>query len=899
MIDLLIRFLLFLYPRDTRRRFGPEMRLMMCENFTQSSRGVILSSAFLLRDTLCALPAAHLTIWMERIGLSPKPPPLRYSKPQEQPMREERESVVYGMVRDIRYAMRSLLKNPGFTATAIAAFAVGIGANAAIFSMVYSILIRPLPFSEPQQLVLVEGTSPERGIEKVPFSYPDFKDMQRLNESYADLAAVWDTPFLFTAAGTSTMWDGAFVSANLTEMLGVRPVVGRTFRESEEANGQRQAILIGEGLWRRQFGGDESVVGTTIVLDGTPSTIAGVLPGHFRFPGTTEVWILLTEDRMGPREHRHLSLVGRLKPEATEQHAEAELNQIALGLSELYPDTNGDLGVRVRSLREGVFGNEKRPVLVFYAVACLLMLLACANVASLILARNESRRGELAVRISLGAGRRRLLQYVLAESAIVAVVGGMLGVALGWYGRDLLLALRAVELPYYLLPEVRLDVLFPIAGVVMLTGLLTGLLPALTVTRTAPNRIGRSAASRHSEGLGASRFNAALVSLEVALALVVLIGTNLMVKSALEQRSINPGYSPQDVATLRLQLPEGRLLHRAERWEFYRQVLDEVRSHPAVASASVVSRLPSNYQTDPWPIVVEGNELSGSGLLPQYLYRVCEQYYFSTLGIPLIAGRTFESSDADKDAPAVAIVGAEFARQFWPGQDPIGKRLAFGDVPTADDGVWINVVGVVGDTYNIGYGRPLEPTVYIPWSDFAPMRTYLVARMESGAGGPFPLLGERVRAVDPEILIWDMRTMEQAMFETHWQVRFYSWGLAMFSVIALILASTGVYGIVSHAVTRRLREYAIRMAVGADGRAILGAVVRANMTMTAGGVAAGLVLALVVTRFMARLLFKVHPVDLSVYGFSTGLLIGAALAAGYLPVRRLFRIEPTTVLSEE
>jgi len=401
------------------------------------------------------------------------------------------------------------------------------------------------------------------------------------------------------------------------------------------------------------------------------------------------------------------------------------------------------------------------------------------------------------------------------------------------------------------------------------------------------------------EGIGTSNFNAALVSLEVALALVVLIGTNLMVKSALEQRSTNPGYSPQDVATLRLQLPEGRLQQRAERWQFYRRMLDEVRSHPAVASASVVSRLPSNYQTDPWPIVVEGNELSGSGLLPPYLYRVCEQEYFSTLGIPLIAGRTFESSDADRGAPAVAIVGAEFARQFWPGQDPIGKRLAFGEIPNSDDGDWINVVGVVGDTYNIGYGRSLEPTVYIPWSDFAPMRTYLVARMESGVGDPFGLLGERVRAVDPEILIWDMRMLEQAMFETHWQVRFYSWGLVMFSVIALILASTGVYGIVSNAVTRRRREYAIRMAVGADGRAIFRAVVQANMTMTAAGGVTGLVLARVVTRFMAGLLFKVDPLDLSVYGFSTVVLIGVALVAGYVPVRRVLRIETSTVLSEE
>jgi len=791
--------------------------------------------------------------------------------------------------------MRSLLKSPGFTVTAIAAFAVGIGANAAIFSLVYSVLIHPLPFAEPEQLVIVEGTSPERGLERVPFSYPDFKDLERLSESFSDLAAVWQVELLLTSEGSSTMLNGAYISANLTDMLGVAPLAGSGFMEAE---GQPQMALIGEGLWRSRFGGEPGVVGTTIVLDGTEATVAGVLHRIFRFPGAAEVWVLLAEERLGSREHKHLSLVGRLKGGIERQQAEVELNQVASGLAELYPETNGDVGVRVRSLRAGIFGDQEQPVLVFYAVACLVMLLACANVASLFLARNESRRAELAVRISLGAGWRRLVQFVLAESVIISVIGGVLGVAVGWYGRDLVLALRTAGMPYYLLPEVRIDVILLIAGIVILTGLLTGLAPAIAAARAVPSGLGHAENKRHSNGIGRSRFNAAIVSIEVALALVVLIGTNLMVKSALNQRSLNPGFSPQDVATLRLQLPEGRLFQRLERWNYYREVLEAIRSHPMVTSAAVVSRLPSDYVTDPWPIVAEGNALSGSGLLPQYLYRLCDEDYFSTMRIPLLRGRTFEDSDGQSGAAAVAIVSATFAEQFWPGQDAVGKRLAFGDVPTEGDGLWMTVVGVVGDTYNVGYGRTVEPAVYTPWSDFAPRRAHVVARMTANAGDAFPILRERILAVDSETLIWGMRTMEQAMFETHWQLRFYSWGLSIFSAIALILASTGVYGVVSYAITRRLREYAIRMAVGADAREILGSVARRNLAMTAIGVVGGLLLALAAMRFLSGMLFRVNPLDIGVYGVSTGLLIGAALVAGYIPVRRLFRIEPMAVLNK-
>jgi predicted permease len=811
--------------------------------------------------------------------------------------------LVETVLKDVRYGLRSLARAPLFTAAAILALALGIGSATAIFSVVQAVLLRPLPYADPERLVVVlhDRTNPV-----APANYLDWK---RQSASFAGMGAAdyWmpnltgvDAPESVLALKTT--WD-------LLPMLGVRPQLGRFFLPVEDDPGGDKAVILSDRLWRRRFGADPVVLGRPMSLNGEPYTIVGVMPAGFEFPPFwargTELWApLALGHRALSREGQSLRVFARLAPGVTLGQARAEIAAITERLEKEFPGTNRDVGVH--ALRDIVIGNVRTPLLVLLCAVGFVLLIACANVAHLLLARAASRRKEVAVRAALGAGRYRIAGQLLAESAVLSLSGGAAGVLVAAVSVRLFRLLGPRDIPRFETVGIDAGVLGFALLVSVLTGLVFGLAPALTASQLHPAEALHEEARGSEETGGGNRLRGLLVGSEFALAMVLLVGAGLMIRSFLALKAIDPGFDPKDVLSLTASVAGSSHEAPGRRAVFYEEALDRIRALPGVVAASAINHLPLGGDTWLWPFAVEGRPSAGPGASPHATYRVVLPGYFKTMGIPLLAGRDIGPEDL-LGSPGAVVVNQWMARRYWPGESALGKRITLDDRPSPD-GAWLTVVGVAKNTVRDEWSAAPREEMYLPYLQTrsylekpSSVFTYmtLVVRTRGDPERFASAVRGAIRSVDAGVTLGSLQSLKQVVSGATSEPRFYLLLFVAFAGSAIALAAVGIYGIMSYAVSRRTREIGIRVALGAGRRDVVSLMIREGMAVALGGALAGLVAASLLTRLMASLLYAVRSTDAATF-LAAGPALGAvALLACYLPARRAARIDPLAALRHD
>jgi putative ABC transport system permease protein len=797
------------------------------------------------------------------------------------------------LLHDLRYALRALRHHSGFTLTAVLTLGLGIGANVAIFSAVNAVLLRPLPFERPDRLVRVWGLHPQIGRESA--SLPDFLDWRAQSPSLASLSALANTRFTLTGTGGPEMIRGALVTADFFQTLGVMPLRGRAFAAGEDRRAAARVVVLGEPLWRRRFGGDSSVLGRSINLNGTAHTVVGIAPASARIQGPVDAWTTLIIDTTLGRRSDFLHVIGRLKPGVSVARGQTELAAVARRLSDRYPETNTNWSVDVVPLRDAMVGPVRTALLLFAVAVGLVLLIACANVANLMLARATAREHEVVIRTALGASRSRLVRQLLTESVLLALLGGGLGVLLAGWGVQALRSLEPGTLPRA--DEIGLSghVLAFALVLSVGTGLLFGLAPATRLSSGGGLGGGTRAVAG---GPGLRSLRGALVLGEVALAFVLLVGAGLLVRSFDQLLRVDPGFRTDGLFTARLLLPRIKYPEESKQAAFLEQLVERVSAMPSVRSAAVVSDAPLGDSPSYLAFSIEGQPEAPPGDVHDVEQFSASPSYFGTLGIPLVQGRPFDASDR-ADRPPVAIVNQAAMRRYFGDRSPLGQRLTF-DAPTDSVVHWMTIVGVVGDIHQAGLGEPPYPQVYVPVAQDPGRWMVLVARTD--ARDPLTLGPATLRTVaslDPDLALSQLTTMEQRISETTRRPRVSAIVLAGFAVTALLLAAIGIYGVVSFGVLQRTRELGIRMALGAREGTVLAMVLRQGMAPVVVGITAGMAAAWAATRVLRNVLFQVGATDPATFLAVTLFLSGAALLACYLPARRAARSDPVAALRAE
>jgi putative ABC transport system permease protein len=817
-----------------------------------------------------------------------------------------RRNMIGDLWHDVRYSLRAMLRQPGFTAIAVVTLALGIGANTAIFSLVNAILLRQLPFRQPEQLVWV--TSRRSDSDNRPFTIPDFIDYRDQNRSLAGIAAYGNWSANLTGQGEPERLQGVRISANVFQMLGVEAVVGRAFLPEEDTPGRQHVAVLGYGLWQRRFGADPQVVGKTLTLNGASYMVVGVLPPPFFFPiREAELAIPLAPDADPWRSVRtstnFLRGLARVKPGVTREQAEADLTAVAERLRQEYPVANRQkLGVTLTPLDEVVVGDFRLALWVLLGAVGVVLLMTCVNLANLALVRASARHREMAIRAALGAVRRRLIQQLVTESLLLALLGGGAGLLLAFYGIPLLVAFSPASLPRT--AEVGVD--FPVLGFTLalslLAGVIFGLAPAWQSTRVNLNEELKESGRGSGSGTRAARARGLLVVSEIALSLVLLVAAGLLVKSFLRLQAVNPGFDGENVLAVRLSLPRPTYSNRAAVIAFYEKLRPRLESLPGVETVGVVSVLPLSGLLASVPFTIEGRpELPDERRMADF--RVASADYFRALKIPLIAGREFNEHDTAETAPVV-LISQGLARKFWPNGSPLGAHLRIDDNNQGPR--LVEIVGVVGDVKHLSLD--IEPSfhIYLPihqthedgvvWltnNQYWLLRTAVEPLTLSAA------VRREIQAVDRDVPTSNIRTMEQYLAASVAPRRFNLWLLMVFAGAALVLAATGLYGVISYGVAQRRRELGIRMALGAQGRDVLKLVVGQGMTLAMMGVALGLGAALALTRLLESLLFSVSATDPLTFMVIAVLLTMVALLACYIPARQATRVDPLAALRYE
>jgi putative ABC transport system permease protein len=798
------------------------------------------------------------------------------------------------LIKDIRYGVRSLLKRPGFTAIAVITLALGIGANTTLFSFVNGILLRPLPYQAPGQLVILDETAPKQGIKSFHVSYPNFVDWRQQNHVFEDVAIYQQGTFSLVGAGEPEQIRGARISQGLFELLGVAPKLGRTITAEEDRPETNNTVVISHSLWQRRFASAENAVGQSLIVSGRVRTIVGVMPAGFKFPETAELWVpVALNEKLYTRTDHGLNAIARLKPNVPLEQAQAEMNIIARRIEEQHPVTNEGLGVNVFSLRDRLVGDYRQALLILLGVVAFVLLIACANVANLLLARSSARHKEFALRAALGASRGRIFRQLLTESALLSVLGAMLGVFLAVWGKNLLLAAIPGDMPFWMEFDLDLRVLGFTFAIAFLTGLGFGVVPALHASRTDLNEALKEGG--RSGGSARSRLRSLLVVAEVALSLVLLVGAGLMVRSFLKLGHVNSGLNPENVLTVEVPLSRAKYPEEAQQSAFFQQLMARVRALPGASSAAAISDLPL---MGGWGrgVTAEGHPVLSVNQTQMINHSVVTPNYFHTMGIPLREGRDFTEADA-AGALRVTIVDERLARQYWPGASALGKRVRFG--PPENNEPWYTIVGVAGAVRNEGLDRESRHSIYVPYLQI-PVRSMAVAVRTSG--DPGSLAGgvrKEVLALDKDQPVTNVMTMDAIISRSVWQQRFYTMLFGVFAALALVLAAVGIYGVMSYAVTQRTQEIGIRMALGARAIDVLKLVIRNGMTLITIGVVIGLAGAVALTRLLATLLFGVTPKDTLTFVTVSAVLIFVALLACYLPARRATKVDPLVALRYE
>ena len=804
------------------------------------------------------------------------------------------------IVRDVRFALRMLIKRPGFTILAVVCLALGIGASAAIFSVVNGVLLRPLPFPEPNRL-LAWGSAKHMASDISSISPPDFVDM-RAGSTHAELAAYASSDFTLRSEDDVTRVRGSAVSSNLFHVLGVSPMLGRVPSREEEIAKRGRVVVLGNGLWHRAFAADPKVIGSTIRLEATDYVVIGVMPKGFSFPLGSEpvdVWVPLTlagdSDFAGQRGGHFLSGVARLAPNATQEQASLELKAIARRLDALYPGTNKDRTANVQNLQENLVHGSRRALFVLAgAVACLL-LIACANVANLMLARATLRAKEVAVRSAIGASRSSILRQVLTESVILALAGGVAGLLLAAWGSDLLLSIAPRALPH--VHEIGLDwrVVAFTALVAIVTGLFFGIAPALQLSGTELGDTLKDGGRSVTGAVQANRTRSMLVIAEVALSLILLAGAGLLSATLLRLQHVHPGFDPANVLTTTLPLPGATYATEAKQIAFYDRVLASAKEIPGVESVGAVSIVPLNHER-----MIIGFSLSaeprGDAISPPHAEAldVVSPEFFASMKIPQKMGRAFTAQD-DSTAPLAVIVNEAFAKKYWPGQNPLSQQLSIG---YGSDSLR-TVVGVVGNVKRDALDADAAPAMYLPYRQASYDALALTIRTRANAGSVAAALRREIASLDPDMAIGAVRPMETVMSESLSRQRFSASLLGIFAMIALALSAVGIFGVMSAMVTQRTRELAVRLALGAHPGRVLQLVLSQGAALAGIGIVIGLFGAFALSRVVAGMLYDVAATDPATLVGVSLLLAAVALLACYIPARRAMRVDPIITLREE
>jgi putative ABC transport system permease protein len=806
-------------------------------------------------------------------------------------------------MQDLRYAFRSLLKSKGFTLVAVLALALGIGANSAIFSVVNAVLLRPLPFETPEQLLTVQGRNERDGSISNEHSYPNYIDLRDQSRSLAHVAAYSPTTAFITGGEEPERVRGVVASADLFPLLGVQPAVGRVFTREDDKPGGRRTVVLSHGLWQRRFGSDPKIVGQEIPLGSSPSLVLGVMPQGFKYPlggDNYEFWMPLASSlaasELAGRGSVFLPVVARLKAGVPVEQAQAEADTIASRLAIQYPATNTGQGYALKPLHENLVGDLRPALLVLLGAVGCVLLIACANVANLLLARAAGRQKEISIRTALGASRWRIVRQLLTESLLLAVMGGALGLLIAMWGIDLLLAASPDDLPR--LNEIALDgraVAFT-AAMTLLTGVIFGLAPALAASKTDLNEALKDGGRSSSEGASRNKLRGALVVVEVAMSLVLLVGAGLLAQSFLRLLKVTPGFNPERVMTLDLVMGRNKYPDAARQVNFLQNLLQRVSTLPGVEAAGVVNPLPLNGNFDAYNFDIPGRAPAAPGEEPGADRRIISPDYFRAMSIPLQKGRPFSERDV-REAPPVVIINETFARLYFAGMEPLGQRIVFTDAP---DSPAREVVGVAADVRHAGLDEPAGLEYYVPFYQAPATRVTLVARTTaSDAASIMPALRGLIREVDKDLPLWNVRTMNSLLSESVARRRFNMTLLGIFALVALLLASLGIYGVMSYLVTQRTHEIGIRLALGAQPADVLKMVLKQGMLLVGAGVAVGLVCAFALTRSMSSLLYGVSATDPGTFGLISLFLLLVAFAANYIPARRATKVDPMVALRYE
>jgi len=819
------------------------------------------------------------------------------------------------LLQDIRYSIRMLRKNPSFTLVAVIALALGIGATTAIFSVIYAVALRPLPFKEPERLVKVWGKLDKLGIPKNWISEPELYDLQEQTQAFEDFAAMQSFGVNLTGDESPERVSAAFVSASLFPLLRVQPALGRAFTAEEDKAGANRVVLLSNGLWKRRFAADPALVNSDVFLNGRNYTVLGIMPPGFNYPDNVELWIPIGFDKANPsnRGNHGLEVISRLKDGVAPAQAKTEIENLAVALAEKYPNnysaTSG-FNFYTVPLHEEVVGNIKPMLILLIVAVALVLLIACANVANMLLARATVREKEVAIRAALGAGRARLMRQLLTESVLLAIVGGVLGLLLALAGVKLFVAFGPQNIPR--IAEIRVDWL--VLGfsflVTIITGIIFGLAPALHISKPDLNHSlkegGRgSTASRHI-------VRNVLVVAEVAFALMLLIVAGLTMKSFQRLLEINLGFRTENTLTMRLTLPQVKYPQNEQVAAFYRQLIERIKTVPGVESAGAASILPLSGSYSSGTTVVEDPEAApdlqrfqGHPFLEADRRQVTNGY-FESLGATLLQGRLIKDTDTDK-SPPVVVVDEKFARRFWPDGTAIGKRVGVGFTPP-NTILWGEIVGVVAHIRHYGTNREGQDRAYFPEGreqayfvhQQSPARTmYLVVHTTTNPSSQMNAVREQVLAIDKDQPVYEVKTMDQLVGNAVANPRLNLVLMAIFAGVALVLASVGIYGVMSYSVTQRTHEIGIRMALGAQQHHVMKMVIGQGLALTGLGLVAGLGGALLTTRLMSSLLFGVSATDPVTFIVISIILVGVALGACFIPARRATKVDPMVALRYE
>ncbi len=807
------------------------------------------------------------------------------------------------LFQDVRYGIRTLLKNPGFTAIAIITLALGIGANTVIFSVVDSVLLRPLPFKDSDRLVLLWETDPQQnnpdGKNAQVAGIANFTDWNSQNQVFDDMAAYFNWTYNLTGIDEPERLEAAVVTGSFFDVLGVQSSMGRTIIPDDDQSGKDNVVVLSHGFWQRRFGSDAAIIGKSITLNRNSFTVIGVMPPDFNFPDRKiELWVpagfsaAQKQDRAG----KFLKVIGRLKPGMKVEQARAALVAIAGQLEQQYPDTNAGWSVALAPFQENEVSSTRPALLLLLGAVGFVLAVACANVSNLLLAKGAARRKEMAIRAALGASRRRLIGQMFTESALLALLGAGAGILLAVWGMDILISLNPGDIPR--LAEARIDgrVFAFTLALSILTAFIFGIVPALFASKPdlqeAIKETGQTVTS--SSGL---KFHNLLIVSEIAVTLVLLVGAGLMIRSFLQLHEVNPGFNTENMLTMRIWLPASRYPSNEQQTAFFQQVIDRIETVPAVRAVGAIQDIPLKANRMGFSFRVEGRTATPAVEEPNAAYRAITPEYFRTMSIPLLGGREFTRQD-DRNAPPVVIINRSMAQQFFSGEDPIGKRIRFGE----QDAPWYSIVGIVGDVKHMGLDAQEGAAFYQPYDQkqFSFLRWMtLVMRTDSEPTGVIAAVRSQVQAVDKDQPVYDIATLEQLLSTSVAKPRFYTALLGSFALLALVLASVGIYGVMSFSVNRRRRELGIRLALGADRRDIFKLVVARGLLLTLTGVGIGMVASFALTRVMSSLLFGVTATDPLTFIAIPLILTGVALAACFIPARRATNVDPMVALRHE